>query len=232
MMQRNRTLAMIASGVGALAVAGHASAFVTWTNTNGSTADFDWVGGGSDNGLFGDPTVIGNTFVFFPSMFRAESIDGASDQVIDRLEVELIAKGAFNFTDVVISEFGDFGIVGIGSVTVTGGLFVTDLENLNPNFTPRVATDSLVSLPGSPITSGTGNWTASAGVDLANWDGGPIWTRIKVVLNNVLIATTDGPGSTAFIEKKVGGISIEIIPTPGAMPLFAFAGLAAIRRRR
>lgn len=232
MFKRTRTLAVIASGVGALVAAGHANAFVSWTNANGSTGDFMWVGGGSDNGLFGDPTVIGNTFVFFPSMFRAESVDGASHQVIDRLEVELVAQGSFRFTDVVISEFGDFGIVGIGSVTVTGGLFVTDLENLNPNFTPRVADDSLVSLPGSPITSGAGNWTASAGVDLENWDSGPDWTRIKVVLNNVLIATTEGMGSVAFIEKKVGGISIEIIPTPGAVTLFALAGLVAIRRKR
>jgi hypothetical protein len=234
MFQRKSTLAVVASGVVAIATVSQANAFVFWSNglDSGMTSDFMWMGGGSDNGYFGDPTIIGNTFVFTPSGFRAESLDGTSDQIIDRLEVELVAKGAFNFTDIVITELGDYGIVNIGSVSVTGGLFVTDLENLNPDFSPRVADDSLMSTPGSPITSGTGNWSATAGVDLANWDAGPVWTHIRIVLNNVLIATTEGQGSTAFIEKKVAGVSIEIVPTPGSAMLFAVGGLVAVRRKR
>lgn len=233
MFQRKSTLAVVASGFVALAAANQASAFVFWSNANGMTSDFMWMGGGSDNGLFGDPTLVGNTFIFTPSGFQANSTNGSAVQIIDRLEVELVAKGAFNFTDIVISEFGDYAITGIGEVSVTGGLFVTDLENLAPGgILPRVADDSLMSSPGSPITSGAGNWTASAGVDLVNWDAGPVWTHIKVVLNNVLIATTEGQGDAAFIEKKVGGVSIQIVPTPGSAMLFAVGGLVAVRRKR
>jgi uncharacterized protein (TIGR03382 family) len=209
---------------GALAaLAGSASAFVPWANANGNASFFSWSGGGSDTGLFGSPLLVGgDTFVFFPSAFRAESVDGVASSVYDRLEFQVDAFAGFSFADIRITEYGDYGIIGTGQVAVSGTLFVTNLG------TGGVSSDNLLSTPGSPITSGIGNWSATAGVNVAPQNA----TSLRIVLNNNLFAITDGV-SVAWIEKKVAGaaIGIQIIPTPGTMGL-ALAGLVAAGRRR
>jgi uncharacterized protein (TIGR03382 family) len=166
--------------------------------------------------------VGGDTFVFFPSAFRAESVNGVASSVYDRLEFQVDAFAGFSFSDIRITEYGDYGIIGTGQVAVSGTLFVTNLG------TGGVSTDNLLSTPGSPITSGIGNWSATANVNVAPQNA----TSLRVVLNNNLFAITDGV-SVAWIEKKVAGaaIGIQIIPSPGTMGL-ALAGLIAAGRRR
>ncbi|MFG0257197.1 MAG: MprA protease, GlyGly-CTERM protein-sorting domain-containing form [Phycisphaerales bacterium JB043] len=242
-MHAGRTLCALAAFAIGATLTTSANAFIFWTDTgdgvgNRSGMNMDFTGGGSDFGLFGDPTVVGgNTLVFFPSSFRAESSDGTPGDENDRLEVTIIAHAGFKIDQIQISEFGDYAINGGGEVSVTGTMFVTDLINTLPGPfpLPRVETDDLVSSPGSPITSAgttSGSWTATAGIDLTS-TGGPDWTMVKLVLNNNLFALSDA-GGNSFIEKKVAGtgIAITVIPTPGAGALLAIGGLAFVRRRR
>ena len=217
------------AGLAALAAsAGSALAFVPWDQPNGASGNFSWANGGSREGRFGNPVLVnGNTFVFFPSNFRAQSVGGGANVVGDRLEFDLFANVGFAISGIRISEFGDYGIVGAGgSVSASGGLFVTNLN------TGSVVSDQIVTTPGSPITGeGFGNWNGTAGVDVSNQQ--PAWTRIHVVVDNDLIAIS-GAGGVAFIEKKVfgSGVSITIVPTPGSMALLAAGSVLAFRRRR
>ncbi len=212
-------------GAAIAAFAGSAQAFVPWSNPTGTAGFFDWSGGGSDFGLFGSPVVVGgDTFVFFPSAFRAESVGGGSTITYDRLEFEVTAHANFSFSDIRITEYGDYGIVGSGSVEAGGTLFVTDLSGGGGTLT-----DNLVTSPASPITSGIGNWSGTAGVDSSAWGS----TRMRVVMNNNLVAISIG-NSVVWIEKKVSGsaVSVQIVPTPGSLALLGLGGLAAVRRRR
>jgi hypothetical protein len=217
------------AGFAALAAsAGSALAFVPWDQPNGSAANFSWANGGSRDGRFGNPVLVaGNTFVFFPQNFRAQSVNGGASIVGDRLEFDLFANAGFRITGISIAEFGDYGIVGEGgSVADAGGLFVTNLD------TSEVASSQIVTTPGSPITGeGFGNWSGNAAVDVSN--NQPAWTRVHVVVDNDLIAIS-GAGGVAYIEKKVfgSGVSITIVPTPGSLALVAAGGLMAFRRRR
>ena len=105
-------------------------AFVYWGGgmKDGSATAFDWFNGGSDNGLFGDPVLVGgNTFVFTPQNFRADSLDGVSGTAADRLKVTLVAKPGQMITGIRITEFGDYGITGNGEVRISGGLFMTNM---------------------------------------------------------------------------------------------------------
>jgi len=206
------------------AAAGSAQAFVPWANDTGTASFFDWSNGGSDTGLFGSPVLVGgDTFVFFPSNFRAESIGGGSTTTYDRLQFEVEAHAGFSFSDIRITEYGDYGIIGQGSVEAGGTLFVTDLVG------GGTATNNLVTTPGSPITSGIGNWSGTAGIDASAWGS----THLRVTMNNNLIAISLG-NSVVWIQKKVQGsaVGVQIVPTPGSLALLGLGGLAAVRRRR
>jgi len=208
-----------------------AHAFVSWANSSGSATFFDWSGGGSQLGLFGDPILVGGqTFVFFPSGFRAESVGGGTTTVSDRLEVILTAHSGYRFTDVQISEDGDYGILGTGEVGLNGSLSAMDMTQP----LSRTKSDSFVTTPDMLITTTTfdsGTWSAQAGVDLA---GDTVdWTCLKLVIENELVAISQA-GSTAFIEKKIVGstLALTIVPEPAAFLFLLVGALFAVRCRR
>lgn len=227
---RSLTKALVSFGAAVLglAVAAHA---VPWSNPSGTVPGvFSWSNGQSDNGLFGSPIVAGTSFTFFPNNFRAVSNNGVPQTTSDRLSFQVdVAPGAADFSAVRVNELGDFSITNGGTVSAETFLFVTNIDipvdppnnpivnqaTTNPNF-PLV-----VAQPGNQ----NGPWTAVA---QANLPGG--WRRITIVLNNVLQAATP-QGGTALIEKKVGGITITLVPEPGMISA-AVAGLGALMIRR
>lgn len=225
-MKCMRSCAPILAAIVATGGAGVAQAFVPWSNANGSAAFFNWQNGGSDNGLYGDPVLVnGNTFVLSPSNFRATSANGAPAAIGDRLVVEILANPGLEITGISITEFGDFGVFGSGSVSSSGVLQVTDLNTVNP-----VRSTNLSHNPAMPITSGNGGWTGSGALDLTV--DFPSWTVLRLELTDNLLALST-PGGVSFIEKKVigAGIAITVIPEPSALALLALGGLAALRRR-
>jgi hypothetical protein len=140
------------------------------------------------------------------------------------MQVDLSAHTGMRFTEIHITEHGDYGILGEGSVSVEGTATVSDL------LSARSLSDSLVVTPASPINSGSGTWSATTIITL---DDPQAWTDLTLELENGLLAVAE-PGSAAFIEKKVvgGELSIRIIPEPGALALIALGSTALIRRRR
>lgn len=209
----------------AAVLAAPVQAEVFWSNSSGSGDFFTWENGRSDNGLYGDPVLVGgNTFVFTPTNFRAEASDDQTVIVSDRLTVDLIADPGFFISGIVISEAGDYTIVGTGSVEATGSFSLTNLD------TNEVRNTDIAFVPDMPITSGSGVWTGEGEVDLSNEF--PQWTRLTLTLENDLISIA-GPNSTAIIAKKVvgAGVAITIIPEPATVLLLG-AGVAGVLRRR
>jgi hypothetical protein len=207
-----------------------ADAFVLWANSSGSANGFNWSGGGSVYGLFGDPNIIGgNTFLFTPSNFRAQSANGIPAITSDRLEFNLSAHQDYNIIGIQIIEYGDYGILDTGKVSVSGTMFVTNLD-ISPL---QVLSDNFDSIPTSPISSGTGQWSAQVGVT------GFEWKNLKVVLNNNLMAISSA-GSVTFIEKKLLGdaVSVELIlsgpeiPEPLTAAIMALGGAVLALRRK
>lgn len=210
--------------------ASSALAQVPWTNANGVGPFFTWMNGLSDLGRFGDPVLVGSTFNFFPTNFQAQSVNGVPDALTDRLQVRLKADPGHRFTQIKITEFGSWSILGIGSVSDSGTMFLQDM------ITPRPpAINNLVTNPVMPINTpnSSGNWSGQTLIDLTSILG-PDWTDLTLVFTNTLQANSD-PGSSATIHKKlVSGPSIvvEIFPTPGSLGVLALGGALAMRRRR
>lgn len=223
-MFRFRWLLLGVAAFAQLASTRPASAFQFWSNKDGSASFFDWQNGGSDHGLFGDPTLVNDTFVFFPQGWRAESLNGVPASESDRLQVQLTAHEGQSFTGIVIHEEGDYGILGTGAVSANGSAFAVDLEQF------RVASDTMDTSPVFPVATVTGTsgpWTGDVFIDLS--DAGTPWTDLNLIFDNNLLAIS-GVGSIAFIEKKV--IGITLIPEPGAIVMLAAGGLFLFTSRR
>jgi len=222
--------AAVTAVAGTLGLASPADAFVNWVPSSGAGSFFTYSGGGSDNGLFGNPTLVGgNTFKFFPPAFTADSNNGVAASLTDRLEVTLLANPGQRFTLIRITEIGDWAITGVGTVRDSGTLFLTDL------ITPRGPAVQGMTYPSNPMpisTPGQGTWTGSSTIDLTNIVG-PDWTNLTLVFTNTLQATTSG-ASSSHIQKLAtdGAIVVQVLPAPGSLALLGLAGAVAARRRR
>jgi hypothetical protein len=196
-----------------------AQANISWGNPTGNADFFDWQNGQSLYGLFGDPILVdGNTLVFFPSTFKAESLDREVISVSDKLEFELIAHSGFSFQDISITEYGDYGILGNGLVQVSGALSVVNLDSTTDTLNSSLITD----LPEMPQAESFGQWQAWTQLNIIPAD----WTHIKITLENNLLAVS-GSGSVAWIEKKVLGnaVAIQIVPEPATVAMLSIGAV-------
>lgn len=233
---KSSRIACLVSVAGVLATAGIASAQVPWVPPGGSGTFFSYTGGLSDNGLFGNPTLIGDTFQFTPSGFVANSVNGAAASVTDRMQVDITANPGQKITMIRVTEFGSWGITGIGTVNAFGSLNLVDQLNLRPpaiaGLSAGTTTPFVSPLPVStPNTSGL--WSGTVEIDLSAIIG-PDWTKLRLVFTNTIQASSQ-QGSASFIDKKIVGgpsIFVEIIPAPSGLALLALSGIAAARRRR
>lgn len=212
---------------------------IPWAMPSGSTTDFTYDSGNTDNQLFvpagQSPTVTNTGLLFFPSGFKAQSANGTASIVSDTLRFVIHVKPGKQLTGFTVNEFGDYSISSsLGpdtGVKAFGSVFLTNLDTNDVRFDTLHTTPGPLSSTG--VLSGSGAWTGTEGSPVITIPAG--WTNIQVVLNNELHANSD-PGTSSVIEKKVvtPGVDIEIIvPEPGTIGLLmAVGGMLVTRRRR
>lgn len=184
-------------------------------------------------GLFGTPSLVGNSVVWFPSGspgFTAQSSAGI-DLTNSTFALRVIANPGYQLSGFNLSEAGDyffFGAPGTTSgVSVSGQLRVTPLPG-------STAIDSIEAdssfVANSFLGFGTRDWSASASLSLA-----PVSTA-NVSIENLLAAYVLGGTGYAFIEKKEVSLGIVATPIPEpssyALLLGGLAGLGWLARRR
>ncbi|QDS96974.1 PEP-CTERM sorting domain-containing protein [Adhaeretor mobilis] len=212
---------------------------------------------GKPDGLFGAPTVAGDSLDFDPIGFSASSTGGGPSDILDvQLKFMIQAKDGNVIESIFLSEAGDTTLdngfssddalsrvtanvfidilevdgVGVGGISVMG-----DME-----FTPSDGDYQLsVDNPGgSSYNSGwSGKFFREFGPILAdNGLTGKV-TKISVALDNTLTATS-ASGSTAFIAKKDSdGVVITTNPDKNEVPeptslVLALGGLLALAGAR
>ena len=191
-------------------------------------------------GLYGGmmPLVVGNSIIFQPTNFTAQSLNGAGAVPANQtLIIDVVATTpGFDITSVIMAEQGDYiqsGIdasvaasmrLGVVSKTTTiCGLFCSDF--------------TLTNVGGFGDTGGaTVGWSGSATVDLASTAGWGSDSAVQVSFQNNLLATTLNNGETARIQKKLGGVGLFVnqVPVPAAVWLFGsgLIGLVGVARRK
>jgi len=240
-MRLNKFLSLAAAAVmvlwGGSAVR---AAQIPWAHPSGSAANFDYNNGGTSDQLFvpagTDPVVTPTGLAFFPSAFKAQAGNGATQQTSDKVSFDIHAHPGFEVDELLVNEFGDYTIQGSGpntAVKVFGSIFLTNLDT-NQVVSAALSNVSPVGInSGQGIKTGQNTWQGS--IDALTVPPIPSgWKNVRVELDNILQASSD-PGTNAFIEKKVitPGVTITIIqPEPGSIALLAIGCGALLGRRR
>lgn len=223
-------IGVLATGV-APAFAGQWVAGGGRVGASGNADNFSWTDGKDDNGRFGSPFLVGDTFLFTTS-FLAES---AGDQTVndeDTVYVDLLANSGMKFSGMTVTAFGSYNITGPGGVDVTANLSASENDGLMRSWNGPLATTPLFPIE---IVSGStnGNWDGSSVIDIESIFPEPS-DNIHIEMHNNVIAFSSGTGS-ASINAQFQDLAIEftLVPEPACLALVAMGGLMlACRRRR
>ena len=197
-------------------------------------------------GLFGTPSLVGNTLSFTLNTFAAQSLNGVSavSTFSTVSGLLLTAKNGFQFGAFDLVEFGDYTLSGSGSfVQVLGQLRAF---NTAQALTTQTSANLMVN-PLTPLNINDGNnhnWVADARIDASTPMALPTLfnvistmpQEVDLTIENRLTAYTVPSGSDfreAFIEKKFVGVGVQVTVLPAAGPLppsaaLTMAGLAVI----
>jgi hypothetical protein len=176
-------------------------------------------------GLFGTPTVIGDTLNFSPTNFEAESVNGGGFYLTScTINIEIQTKSSDRFFgNLTLLERGDYLILGSGgSVGVAGALIATNnLDPLGPNVYAPISSSSNLDIVGAPINP----WEAMVNADLTQKG----WNSITATLENILVVSSTLNPSSSFIEKKFEELHVSVVPIPEPSTLLlACAGLGGL----
>lgn len=183
-------------------------------------------------GLFGMPTLVGDSLFFTPTTFKAEANGSTSllGFTAATMNIRVQANHPAQWIDTVrLTEVGDYLLfdplnVSVEEVNVNGQIRVRDLNTL------AEVTDSIV--PTTPLTLvglPSKNWSATASADVGSW----MAQAINVTVENLLIAYTTAAPSLAFIEKKGVVLEVSAVPEPETWAmLLTGLGLVGLQLRR
>lgn len=231
-MKQLKTVAASAFVIGQLLSGSVLAASVT---LSGNTVDYTF-----DDallGLFGPASLSADTLYFTPVSFQAESLNGAGYALTNStMNIQVSAHEGWAFSNLSLVEKGDYLLLGGASTADVGGqMRVFDLGAVMTDMTASIQTTSALNHVGLPTT----NWEAGAVIDLSAWTD---TQAVNVTVQNLLLASTSGAPSLAFVEKKFVGLTpsmaaIQISPIPEAHTYgMMLAGLGLIgwriKRRR
>lgn len=243
MMRANR--AVIAQiGVLSLAAACHAAVYTGSTLDRPDVAiDYSANSGSKPFPLYGGPVTdpTSDTLRLAGLKFTASSTNGsAPDTTVCDLTVTLTANAGQQINSFNWSEGGSYALTGNGSsVSVYPfDTFTISVLALNGTTLPTPLTNSIETLTfpsGSNFTTGSGNWSGTAAVDLNSLFGfadSEAITQVSIEYQTIVSAKSVAGGSASITKSYVNvAPSLSAVPEPTTLGALAMAGLLLRRRR-
>ena len=190
-------------------------------------ADVDFIIDDAQPGLAlygGLPTIAGNSLLFFPSTFRAESNNGAGIVSVNAtVDFRVVSHtDSLPLGSITVAEVGDyFNTPGAGgSVGAVAQLGATNLTAANPvaSFRQDIAQTG-------PLTAdGANEWNLVTDLYFRQ-----IWlaptSQVQIDLQNNLSATSVTAFSESWIQKKFEGmvVEVQVVPLPASLGLLVSA---------
>ena len=196
--------------------------------------------------LFQAPIISGDSLIFNPTSFEAESSGGGVDLTDGTLSFILESKNGQTLDDLIIEESGFYTLVGAGTdiTRVLAGLAATiQIVEIDGQAPPSSPPSSLQ----YSQTFADYNLEDDGPAFLAAWDGQATFniqddaeqqlgvtgqvTKVAVTIDNSLVAISED-GSASFIDKKGFRTFVITVPEPGSLVLLASGGALLLARRR
>lgn len=223
------TFAALVGGLVALPLGAFANSVTIVDPTGESKFTVTYMTDQAGLALFGTPTIQNNTIVFAPNGFTATSTNGQGVDFTNasvHLRIDVIDP-AFSLDSFFLEERGSYQMFGQETVvSATGQMRMYEIGFPNDEFVAALVTTPMEMRDGQDH-----DWFGNASIGPADGWGGA--GSVHLTLQNNLFASTSGPNTLAFIEKKFEGVEIQVgvVPVPPAILMFASALLALGWRR-
>lgn len=183
--------------------------------------------------VWGAPRVVGDAVRFLPGQHRAEALNGFGSDTADMNFIfsSVYTQDGSGLGSVSGFEFGDYRIIGAGTVSAEFELTIAD----NNSADTATSTDSIAD---SASVNSLQFFGLNTGLNLASVFSGAT-NDISLTIDSLLTATSSGLGEGAFIQQKFSfvaakstGIPVgpnlpaEVVPSPGVLSLFGVGLLA------
>ena len=219
---------------------------ILYGDFDGTTVNYDNVREDAQ-GLFGAPTISGDSLSFTPLEFLAQSQDGGISFTDGTLAFNVESINGDGIQTLTLEESGAYALLGDGTATTrveVGVVFsVNVLEVDGVAFGGSADGSSQIaqgfSIFNADLVTSPGlaqAWQSEAVLDIADLAltelgvTGQI-TRASVVLDNQLLAISED-GSFSFVDKKTVDGVVVTVPEPASIALLALGGVAVLGRRR
>lgn len=185
-------------------------------------------------GLFGTPTLVGDSLFLSVNQLQVESLNGSGSAMISTSLAGLVfsPKGGWRLSAFDLASFGDYVLNGAGSAVQVEG----SLSAFNVASAATTLTQALLQVdPLTPLDVADGNnqnWTATARLDGSTAAAGTNVfgsqpSAVGLRLDSRLTATTAAGNGfrQAFVEQKFSGLRIDVradsatVPLPATLPL-------------
>lgn len=218
-LSRKRVVSVLVIGLFLLGFTASAAAYNDYGDFYGTYLNFLGVEEDSatdDTPLYGEPLILGEQSLFFPTAFTSESSDGSANTTSGTLTMTLQAANGFAIKTVTISEIGNYALTGSGTADTFASII--------GNYVVGTQSSSILFDPEGPFALPndiSGSYSGNAVLDFT----GLGLTELSFSLTNIL-QTQSEVGTTSYIGKSVvaNGVGLEIntspIPIPGAVWLF------------